>query len=309
MKFSDQGIGGVLKSNLDQILYDDLARFDLADSTTLLGFADFSGEHKTARYETFSFLFTGDKSLGKWLKWQNEFRSDGPAQMRRMAYKSLNDNRRKEALSGFLTAAGEIPGALFNVACPRGPISIFEESDKDEIDGPFSDWKPKTAEKVKKIVAFCAYFAAGLSSPNQNVTILVDNDSIAGNLRQHTAATNLLGSQILAHAEHNLGHFRLGTANSDNGSLQIEDAIAIADLAAGTFADLLSSMEFLKIDGKVAAFTNGEKRPSHKSKVIGSWLLDSKKRLTTINLLLLPIENGGFHAVFLSRELGMRIDF
>ena len=49
------------------------------------------------------------------------------------------------------------------------------------------------------------------------------------------ASSNLL--------EHDLRHLRLATTASDNGTMQLEDLVAIADLSAGATVEILTDLE------------------------------------------------------------------
>ena len=84
---------------------------------------------------------------------------------------------------------------------------------------------------------------------------------------------------------HNLGHLRFGSTASDDGSLRVEDLVAISDLTAGALAELLSSLkvEYTTKFDKIAV--RMPSRLSAKSKLIVNWLAETShpfKRLTIV---------------------------
>lgn len=303
MQFSDQGIGATLSPLINNTLQTRERAFKISPNETLMGFADFSGEHKKALYETYSFFYCGQSALELWSKWQQEFRETGSLKRRKMSYKALNDQKRWEVLDRYLTVTSEVPGIVFNVALPKRAPSIFDTTQHFGMNSPFKCWKKKTALKVAKVIAFGAYLTAGLCNKSQNIMLFFDNDSIMDNLEQQFQATELMGSQILAHANKNLGHFKMGTAKSDDGSLMLEDLLAIPDLAAGAFQEILSNLRLTNANGKLVVAQHNNLIPNQKSKMIGAWLTNNEQNLIVINILIVPSVNGSFHTLLLNEEL------
>src|SRR5690606_15885909 len=83
---------------------------------------------------------------------------------------------------------------------------------------------------------------AGLSRERQNVLWISDQDAIAANLDRHKQATNAIASVLSGYLPHPLGHIRIGTAQSDDGSKAIEDLLAIPDIAAGAWSEVCNSV-------------------------------------------------------------------
>src|SRR2546426_114999 len=74
--------------------------------------SDYSGHTRSSDYETLAFLFT---DLGRCSEWQiqrkemrERFFHDG----RKMSFKGLNDNLKRQALGPFLRTANTMPGLL-----------------------------------------------------------------------------------------------------------------------------------------------------------------------------------------------------
>ena len=201
--------------------------------------ADFGGQHTGQRFETFSFLFLDPDRNTQWFLRQLSFRSSHHLGRRRMAFKSLNDQIRKQALVPFLSMANIIDGCLINFAISRNSESLFErETDAGTSDDLLSIWKPKVRERVLRIVHLSAYFAAVFSRQGQDLLWLIDEDDIAANDVQLTHLTRVFATVLSHYLPHDLGHIRCGTSRSDSGKLDLEDLLAIPDLAAGAFGEL-----------------------------------------------------------------------
>lgn len=218
---------------------------DLRRTPTLLVASDYGGEHASADYQTISVLLAD--WMGLVTSWEPKrrdvrlrFANDG----RRLSYKRLGDRQRGKMLLPFLGAANHLPGILATFLIDRR-IKSFFRSDSETSDNLVVDrstWKSKTFEKLLRVAHLGALLIAGMSSERQNILWVTDHDAIAANLKKHTEATNVIGSVLEGYLSHSLGHIRLATAQSDDGSLSIEDILAIPDIAAGAWGDIASNL-------------------------------------------------------------------
>jgi hypothetical protein len=210
---------------------------------TLLCICDFSGAHRSALFNTYAFLSLDFDRCGWWLDGQRAFRRDTLRNGRRLSFKALNDRERRKVLPLFLRAASAIDGALKVVAVAKGVGSIFVQSESTkEKEALLAPWKPNVHEHLLRITHLGALFVAPTTKPRQNVYWIADQDEIASNERQLRALTNLSG-RVWAHIlKHDLGHIRIGTTWSDDGSLALEDLAAITDFAAGSMCEAISAM-------------------------------------------------------------------
>ncbi|MEZ6052590.1 MAG: hypothetical protein R3C02_14580 [Planctomycetaceae bacterium] len=103
-------------------------------------------------------------------------------------------------------------------------------------------WKPKTLEKLLRVSHLGALLIAGLSRSKQHIFWISDQDAITANLEKHKQATNAIASVLTGYLPHQLGHIRIGTAQSDDGSMSIEDILAIPDIAAGAWSEISTSV-------------------------------------------------------------------
>lgn len=216
---------------------------DLRASPTLLVASDYGGEHASAYYQTISLLVADMRGVvASWdltrRKLRSRFASDG----RRLSYKKLGDRQRARMLLPFLAAANQLPGVIATFLIDRR-IETFFSSDIDitgelVIDSTY--WKPKAFEKLLRVAHFGSLLIAGMSSQGQNILWITDQDAITANLKKHTEATKVIASVLSGYLSHSVGHIRIGTAQSDDGSLNIEDLLAIPDVVAGAWAEVSS---------------------------------------------------------------------
>lgn len=218
---------------------------DVRDSHTLLLASDYGGEHATANYSTISILIAGlDSIQASWEPQRRNVRLQFANDGRRLSYKRLGDRQRARMLQPFLAVANGISGVIATFLIDRRIQSIFRPDDSPGtpvvIDR--SQWKPKTLEKLLRVSHLGALLIAGLSRRGQHVLWISDQDAIAANLERHKEATDTIASVLAGYLPHPLGHIRIGTAQSDDGSKSIEDLLAIPDIAAGAWAEVSKSV-------------------------------------------------------------------
>jgi hypothetical protein len=204
--------------------------------------ADFSGTHRGPLYTTYAFLLLDLDRNGWWINAQRVFRMEALQDNRRLSFKALNDGVRRRALLPFLLMADEIEGALIVVAVDKKCDSLFQPASDDADLSLVEVWKPAVHEHLMRVMHLSALCVSLISRTDQNLMWICDQDDVASNDRQIIALTKLFG-HIWAHmTQHNMGHLRLGSTRSDDGSLALEDLAAVPDLAAGAACEVLSHM-------------------------------------------------------------------
>lgn len=215
---------------------------DFSDSKWLFAASDYSGQHAEAPYEAYSILLADVAGCAKWEASRRTIRSRWLRDGRRLSYKSLRDRQQERALMPFLGAADSIHGLVVTVLVDRDIDNLFrlpEEERTEEYLGVFAAWPRASLERLLRVVHLLSLLVAGLSHPQQNLVWITDQDEIAANperLQQLVTAFANVASHYLGHS---LGHLRVGTTESDTGTRDLEDLVAIADLAAGAAADSL----------------------------------------------------------------------
>jgi hypothetical protein len=79
---------------------------------TMIVASDYSGQHKEATHEAYSFLIVTDSALAEWLPILGIFRERWLPDGRRMSFKKLNESVRWRALPAFLETVGSLRGNL-----------------------------------------------------------------------------------------------------------------------------------------------------------------------------------------------------
>ncbi len=206
--------------------------------------SDYGGQHAGSRYESLAFVMASASALAPWLDARARIRDLHLPDARRMSFKSLNDRLRMEVLPEFLAAADLIPGLLLVVLFDKRIDTIFVR-DRSMGGSPLheqlSQWPPRTQEKLLRVCHTAALMLAGLSRERQDLLWITDQDDIAANVERHTLFTKVFGNIASGYLQHTLGHLRIATTASDTGSRDVEDFVAIADLAAGAVCQVLNA--------------------------------------------------------------------
>ena len=248
--------------------------------------ADFGGQHKGQHFDTYAFLVFDLDRNKRWLRGQRLFRESITPGGRRMAFKAMNDKHRREALVPFLQLADEIEGWLVLFAVSKVGGSLFRTGDRsNEFEQMLRSWKPGVRERLLRIIHFSSFLLSGLSSPGQDVCWIIDKDEVAANAVQLTQLTQVLARVSSNSIGHDLRHLRCGTTHSDDGSLSVEDLVAICDLGAGALCEVATgivSQRRFPVRDIMTALPTGL---TWKSRTIASWLAASRgplKRLTCL---------------------------
>jgi hypothetical protein len=212
--------------------------------STLILTSDYGGSFKGSQYESLSFLIADYVYCWLWDEFRQKIRKEILTDSRRISFKSLSDKRRAKALVPFLRAANTIPGLLITFLIDKRVTHLFSEPAPEDDSRPsyvqLGQWNKQSFGKLTRVGHLAAMLVACMSAPGQNLIWITDEDDIAPNVEKLTEATKLIG-HYLNHYSCNMGHFRFGTTNVDDGSMHVEDLAAIPDLAAGSMAEILST--------------------------------------------------------------------
>ncbi|MFW5329759.1 hypothetical protein [Hydrogenophaga sp. ZJX-1] len=276
-------------------LADRFALPDFAHARTLLIGSDYSGQHSTSDFEALGFLIADSDRLQPWHDARRSLRSTNLPNGRRMSFKNLGDKKRTAALPRFLDAAEQIQGLLLVVLVDKRIKRLFQHAGDDaraNSDGDLlSSWPSKVEEKLLRICHVAALLVAGLSRPGQNVVWISDQDEIAANDQRLRQLTEASGRIMSAYLEHSLGHLRVGTTASDSGTRDVEDFVAIADLAAGALCEVLNAHRRAGVDFPLDIFVPNQKGMASKIDPLTWWLSRKRSQLKKIALSLEPIAN------------------
>ena len=85
------------------------------DVGVLIIASDYSGQHKGASHEAYSFVITSEDALNEWLILLRQFRRQWLPDGRRISFKKLNESVRWRSLPKFLELAGELRGNIITI--------------------------------------------------------------------------------------------------------------------------------------------------------------------------------------------------
>jgi len=218
---------------------------DLRGTPTVFVASDYGGMHAGASYQSMSFIFLNPESLHAWDTTRCALRDRLKLGSRRLSYKALNDVRRRRALLPFLEVANLIPGILVSVLIDRSVQTAFERDDPFEQEALrsqlFPGWSAPVVERALRVVHLVSFFLAGLTAPGQDVLWITDEDDIAANEARLRQLVDVFARVSSHYLPHDLRHLRIGTARSDTGRRDLEDVLAIADLAAGALQETVKA--------------------------------------------------------------------
>ena len=288
IEFAKAGIGLRFADSLNRTLHNDSGNFPSVHprGQTLMMVADFGGQHKGQHFDTYAFLIFDLDRNQAWIEGQRSFRETTMPNRRRMAFKAMNDNVRRRALRPFLRLADHIEGWLVLFAVSKIGGSLFEAVGSKEANELLKEWKPTVRERLLRIMHFSAFLLSGLSSPGQDVIWVIDEDEVAANLRQLTRLTQVLSLVSANSISHDLRHLRCGTTQSDDGSLSLEDLVAVCDLGAGALCEVGTEMINQGRVPQGSVVTPLPNRLSWKSRVIASWLAAENTSLRRFSWLV-----------------------
>ena len=271
---------------------DSTALPDFTHASTLLIGSDYSGQHSTSDFEALGFLIADADRLQPWLAARSALRERHLPDGKRMAFKNLGDKKRVAMLPEFIEASERIHGLLLVVLVDKSIKTFFRQNGDSEPGGVDDDllagWTAKVEERLLRVCHIAALFIAGLSRPGQNIVWIGDQDEIAANelrLRQFTEA---FGRIMSGYLEHSLGHLRVGTTASDSGSREVEDFVAIADLAAGAMCKVLNAHRRAGVDFPSGIFVPNQQGMVSKVDALAWWLSHKGNPLKKIVLSFEP---------------------
>lgn len=246
---------------------------NLRSSNTLFVFSDFSGESQDSEFMIFSFLIIPSTKFTDWEEKRIQVRSTYLQNSRRMSFKRLGDRQRRAALMPFLDAAGTLDGISLSISinkhCRELSNAPLIDLSNDEFSS-YRKWKSKVLNKACFAVHVLSLLISGLAAPGQNILWFTDEDAIAANDQRLTELAQLFTWICSTYLPFSLGHFRCGTGKSDNGTMQIEDLLAVPDLIAGA---LYEQFKLPNPGLELAGDVSWMYRPdmSQKTKEITSW--------------------------------------
>jgi hypothetical protein len=262
--------------------------------------SDYSGQHKAASHEAYSFLVTTDRALNEWLPSLWSFRQKWLPDNRRISFKKLNEPVRWRALPAFLKIAEDLRGNLITILVDRR-IGSFMSGGSEMAIKAFPDCFPTNAsagtiEKMLRLASFVALILSGLRREDQMSNWISDHDEA---LDHHDKREQF--ARLASYLTFGVTGWRqpadhlFSTTESPTAPCWSEDLAAIADLVAGAYCQLSNYLpSFFGEAGEKTWQVNvaPEQIESERARVVGDWLARSKGSLKHVLLRLEQDKNG-----------------
>jgi hypothetical protein len=216
--------------------------YPLSDGVMVIG-SDYSGQHKGAAHEAYSFVLTTMPALVDWDASRQAFRKKWLTDGRRMSFKQLRDTVRWQALIPFLESAFTLRGNLVTVLVSKR-IPTFIQGGADLLLKSVPVWfppntPPNIVEKMYVLSTLLAMLVAGLRSEQQPSLWISDHDETLDTNEKRESFALMLSHLIYGVTKwQNPATMRFGTTGLPSAPAWAEDFAAIPDLMAGTFAKL-----------------------------------------------------------------------
>lgn len=260
---------------------------NLRDGSYLMLASDYSGEHAHTEFRVLSFLLTTYNSVvTDWEPLRSVVRRRHLADARRMSFKDLNDALRINALPTFLDAASQLNGVLVCVG-----VEKTYSLPQDHLPPLQHDWKPDSLKKLLDICAFGAGLVDGLRSSGQNLHWITDDDAIVSTEKAQGDAMKLFAGRMHTYPKENL-KCGLGIASKFDDDRLAEDLVAIPDLAAGAFSEMLATTSKSSIPTSGSGLSSERLFLQIKSTLINAWRSQTDMPLKHFHVLVRAAERG-----------------
>lgn len=264
--------------------------------------SDYSGQHRHATHEVYSFLITTWSTLEAWLPIRDQFRAQWLPDGRRLSFKQLREPVRRRAFPHFLELAGQLPANLITIMVDNrvgsfvegGPLALAKE-----LDDCFTpDMSGSTVEKIYRLALFVALLQAGLRREDQPSLWISDHDETLDSFDRRERFGRLASYLTFGFtgwtrpADQNFI-----TTEAKNRPLWVEDVAAIPDIAAGACAQLSGVLPlFMGNETWTVPITFGPPSLDWRARTFGDWLSAPQGVLRHVLLRLAPNANGEIQA-------------
>jgi hypothetical protein len=209
--------------------------------------SDYSGQHKSSRYETYSVLFLDMTKIYDWELARRGLRKIHLPDQRRLSYKGLGDKHKQDFLVPFLQESSLLHGVLVTFVVNKSvKVLCADEQNFASILKTYNlsgSWKYRGFEQMLRIINFVCILSAGLAKPKQEISWITDEDELMANDNKSKDVQYMIGKFASLYSN-NLASctLALGSAVIDPGDRLEEDIIALADLSAGAVCDMVNTL-------------------------------------------------------------------
>lgn len=247
------------------------------DDGVMLLVSDYSGQHKKATHEAYSFLITTDRALNDWKPSLAAFRSRWLPDGRRISFKGLREPVRRRALIPFLETASALRANLITVMVDRRVGSFLGAKGptiaRDIFPDCFSsDMSDVTIEKMLRVAGLIAMIVCGLRKESQESNWISDHDEILDSFERREQF-----GRLASYLTHGLTRWRapatqwFGTTEASELPNWVEDMASIPDLVAACYC-VLSPLLPYRFSDVLPRIVVRAPVPDERAAIIGNWL-------------------------------------
>lgn len=263
--------------------------------------SDYSGQHKGATHEVYSFVVTTRGDLEAWLPMRAAFRERWLPDGRRLSFKQLREPLRRRAYPHFLNLCGALRGNVITIMIDNrvgsfidgGPEALAEVFDDCFVPGASA----ASIEKIYRLALFVAMLQAGLRREQQPSLWISDHDETLDThdkREQFGRLASYLAFGLTGHR--NPADAIFMTTLDERLPHWAEDLAAIPDIAAGACASLSGELPlFLGRQNWVVAVQQHDDL-DWRARSFGNWLSAPHGVLRHVLLRLAPDRNGNIRA-------------
>jgi hypothetical protein len=263
--------------------------------------SDYSGQHRQATHQVYSFLVTTWDTLQDWLPLRAEFRAKFLSDGRSLSFKQLREPVRRRAYPHFLELVGRLPANLITVMIDNR-VGSFAEGGPAEIAEIFDDCfiagaSPTTIEKIYRLALLIALLQSGLRNEQQPSLWISDHDETLDTFDKRENFGRLASYLSFGLTGwRNPADQNFLTTGAKNTPNWVEDLAAIPDIAAGACAQLANTLPLFMGQKIWTVPIRFETESDWRAKIFGDWLSTPHGLLRHVLLRLAPDGTGEVRA-------------
>jgi hypothetical protein len=263
--------------------------------------SDYSGQHRQATHEVYSFLITTWGSLQEWLPQRTSFRERWIPDKRRLSFKQLREPVRRRAYPHFLAVAGALRANLITIMIDNRVGSFADGGPKAlaaALDDCFVAGAPSNnIEKIQRLAFFVAMLQAGLRREDQRSFWISDHDETLDTFEKREGFARLATYLTIGlTGRRNSAEHTFMTTEAKGVPDWAEDLASIPDIAAGACASLSTMLPtFIEQQTWTVEVVHGG-NVDWRAKVFGDWLSSPDGILRHVLLRLAPDARGSIQA-------------
>lgn len=209
--------------------------------------SDYSGQHRGANNEVYSFIITTSDKLQEWLPSQAAFRARWLPDSRRISFKQLREPMRRRAYPHFLELVGTLRANLVTIMIDNRVGSLIDGGPKAlaaVLDDCFASKTPLgTIEKIYRLAVLVSMVGAGLRREDQTSLWISDHDETLDTFDKRERICRLVTYLTVGlTGRRNSAQQYFITTGVKNLPDWIEDLAAVPDISAGACANLYTTL-------------------------------------------------------------------